>query len=175
MSYLMTVMYAFCDAYYNAPVEAFGELIAEAIDLIKTYASEQKDTEIDTKEFKGKVAAALKTAKSGRAISAANRAKIKAIIKAVQDHHEAHGIDSNNVIAALKDLCGPDEGNEGEEKQATPVSPKPKVEVRDIRQVNDGFEDIMTARRVLRKVDDVVGKALSDLNSKFRENHSARR
>jgi hypothetical protein len=121
-------------------------------------------------EFEKRMALALK---SGRAISAANKAKIKAIMKSVEDIHEAHGKSSNDVIAALKDLCGPDEGNEGEEpaKQA----PKPKVEVRGTRQVNDGFEDIMTARRVLRTVDDVVGKALSDLNSKFRENHSARR
>jgi hypothetical protein len=120
-------------------------------------------------------AEALLATKSGRAISSANKEKIKAIIKSVEDGHAAHGVASNTVIAALKDLMGPDEGNEGEEKPEKTASPKPKVEVRDIRQVNDGFEDIMTARRVLRKVDDVVGKALSDLNTKFRENRPDRR
>jgi hypothetical protein len=111
--------------------------------------------------------------KSGRTISAATRTKIQNVIKCMKDMHEAHGQSTDTVIAALTDLMGP-EGNEGEEP-AEKQTPKPKVEVRGTRQVNDGFEDIMTARRVLRTVDDVVGKALSDLNTKFRENHSARR
>jgi hypothetical protein len=116
-----------------------------------------------------------KSEKSGRAISAANKEKIKSIIKAVEDHHTAHGTESNNVIAALKDLMGPDEGNEGEEKPEKQVSPKPKVEVRGTAPANDSFEAIMAARAVLRTVDTVVGKALKDLNFKFRENYSARR
>jgi hypothetical protein len=113
--------------------------------------------------------------KSGRAISAANKEKIKAIIKAVSDHHEAHGIDSNNVIAALKDLCGPDEGNEGEEKSAKQASPKPKVEVRATLPANAAFEAAMETRKVLRTVDAAVGEALKDLNSLFREKFPTRR
>jgi hypothetical protein len=117
--------------------------------------------------------------KSGRAISAANKEKIKAIIKAVEDHHTAHGTESNNVIAALKDLSGPDEGNEGEDKKAAAqpvvVAPKPKVEVRGTAPASESFEAIMAARAVLRTVDTVVGDALKDLNTKFREQFPTRR
>jgi hypothetical protein len=115
--------------------------------------------------------------KSGRAISAANKEKIKSIIKAVEAHHEAHGTESNNVIAALKDLMGPDEGNEGEEgkPEKTASSPKPKVEVRATLPADAAFEATMAARKVLRTVDSAVGDALKDLNTIFREKFPTRR
>jgi len=118
--------------------------------------------------------------KSGRAISAANKEKIKAVIKAIEDGHAAHGVASNNVIAALKDLMGP-EGNEGEEYKAAPVlpvapvSPNPKVEVRDIRPTDGTFEAFMVNRRVLRTADAAIGKALEDLNKNFQKLFPARR
>jgi hypothetical protein len=113
--------------------------------------------------------------KSGRAISAANKEKLNAVIKSVEDLHAAHGKSSNDVIAALKDLIGPDGGSEGEEKPSKTVSPKPKVEVRDIVPANDSFEAFMATRKVLRTVDAVVRDALKDLNSKSRERYPARR
>ena len=51
MGYIQTVIYAFCDAYYDSPVESFGDLLSEAIEIIQAYASEEssKDAEPDKK------------------------------------------------------------------------------------------------------------------------------
>jgi hypothetical protein len=111
--------------------------------------------------------------KSGRTISAATRTKIQNVIKCIKDMHDGHGQSTDTVIAALTDLIGP-EGNEGEEP-AEKQTPKPKVEARSTRQGNDGFDDIMLARRVLQAVDNVVGKGLTRINLKLRENHSDHR
>jgi hypothetical protein len=54
------------------------------------------------------------TVKSGRAISAKNKEKLKAILEKMDSHH-------NDVTAALKELIGSDDGDGGEEP-----SPKPK-------------------------------------------------
>ena len=81
-----------------------------------------------------------------------------------------------DVNAALKAIASG--GSEGEEHQADEKSadaPKPKVEVRDIRQPVDAFEVFMANRRVLRTVDSAIGKALEDLNRNFKENFAARR
>ena len=117
--------------------------------------------------------------KSGRQISAKNKAKIEAVMKSIDEYKAQHAADhekfSNNVIAALKDLMGP-EGSEGEEQHGkAAAAPKPKVEVRATRTFTDTFEAFMNTRRVLRTVDTAVGSALKNLNDIFREEFPNRR
>jgi hypothetical protein len=114
--------------------------------------------------------------KSGRQISAANKEKIKAIIKALEDHHTEHGASTQKQIAALTDLMGPD-GSEGEDDKPpkAEIAPKRKVEVIDVHQPMDSFEAFMVTRRTLRTVDSIVGDALKDLNESFRKKFSDRR
>jgi hypothetical protein len=114
--------------------------------------------------------------KSGRSISAANKDKIKAVIKTVEDHHTEHGNEIQKQIAALKDLMGPD-GSEGEDEkpQKTAVAPKQKVEVIDVHQPMDSFEAFMVTRKTLRTVDSIVGDALKGLNESFRKKFPDRR
>jgi hypothetical protein len=138
-------------------------------------------------EEDGKAAADIET-KSGRQISAANKEKIKAVIKAVQDFHEAHTSEhekhTNDVIAALKALMGPDEGNDGEEpKPKAAEAPKPRsrsagaainLEVTDVAEMTP-FQAFMFNRDLLRTVNSTTGKALEAWNKKFRENFPNRR
>ena len=179
-------------AEHGEHVKCFDKAIEEfkSIDEFEKSASAELDrhqkaqmdlckAEMGEGEADGKAAIQIEQ-KSGRAISAANKEKIKAVIKSIEDSHAAHGVASNNVIAALKDLMGP-EGNEGEEHKdapeppAEPVAPKPKVEVRDSRPADETFEVFMANRRVLRTVDAAVGKALEDLNKNFQKLFPARR
>jgi hypothetical protein len=167
--------------------KAIDDLTKKAADELGRHGKAQ--TELCKAEFEEKKSAEeeVKTPeiieteqKSGRAISAANKEKIKAVIKSIEDLHAEHGKSSNNVIAALKDLMGPD-GNEGEEHKAAPekpvapVAPKNKVEVKETRSANDTFEAFMATRQVLRTVDIAVGEALKDLNTKFREKFPTRK
>jgi hypothetical protein len=55
--------------------------------------------------------------KAGRAISAANADKIKAIIKTVEDYHEAHATHTEDVTAALKAIIASGDGGEEPPKE----------------------------------------------------------
>lgn len=138
----------------------------------KTEEPETEEPEPDTEEEKSI------NEKAGRQISAKNKEKITSVIKALEDLHETHGKSTNDVIAALKDLMGP-EGNEGEEpkdEKISPEAPKSKVEVRDISRTDvDPFEAFMFGRQVLRRVDSEIGQALELFNRRFKERFSDRR
>lgn len=168
-----SVFDAFISAYLDesAGVDDYDKLLDEAVALMK-------DTE--TKSFPDSKIRPL-IGKAGREISAKNKEKIKAVIKAIEefkaDAASAHDKHSQTVIAALKDLMGPDAGNEGEEQkpQKTATAPKTKVEVRDISRPVDAFEAYMFGRQVLRKVDSVIGEGLEQLNKKFKLSFPDRR
>jgi hypothetical protein len=124
--------------------------------------------------------------KSGRAISAANKAKLEAATKSLDDLHEAHAKalndltekhkkDISNVTAALKAIASSGSGGEEQEPQKEVIAPQSKVEVRDIRPADGTFEAFMANRRVLRTVDAAVGKALEDLNKTFKKQFPDRR
>lgn len=157
-----SVFSAFISAYLDekAAVEDYDTLLAEAVALMKN---------TETKSYPDSTIRPL-IGKSGRAISAATKEKIKAIITTLETHNTEHGDATQKQIAALKDLMGPD-GSEGEDgkPQKEVIAPKRKVEVRDIRSANDTFEAFMATRQVLRTVDSAVGKSLEDLNKRFKE------
>jgi tetratricopeptide (TPR) repeat protein len=64
------------------------------------------------------------TMKIGRQISAKNKEKLNTIVKALEDHHSEHEKSTNTVIAAVKELIGSEEGDEGKEPKPSKALPR---------------------------------------------------
>jgi hypothetical protein len=88
----------------------FASLVAEAV---KSGLAEEGGS-LDQLSERIVKAIALK---AGRAISAANADKIKAIIKTVEDYHEAHATHTEDVTAALKAIIASGDGGEEPPKE----------------------------------------------------------
>lgn len=182
MSYVMTVMYAFCNAYYESPVESFFELIKEAISLIEEYVKhEQEESDEDEeaegqeqKKYAGLVADFVKKGKTkaGRAISAKTKDKIEACIKAIENGHAEHGKFTDDVTAALKAIVASGDG--GEETQPE----KKSGEAPNSRSSTSGataeLETYLFTQRLVRQVKTASEGALRQLGDKIREIRSGR-
>ncbi len=161
------IFYAFTSAYMDDSVGVgdFEKLLDEAVALMKG------------EKEKSFVAGFI--GKAGASISAKNKEKINAAIKALEAHHESFAADhqksTNDVIASLKDLIGPPKEDEGketpDEKSAAPkqrsstsgaaphknLSPSEELEVylfaqRLVRQIKTASEN------GLRQINDVLAK-----------------
>jgi hypothetical protein len=180
MSYIMTVMYAFCNAYYESPVESFFELIEEAVDLIEEYAKhEGEESDADEaaegqsqgeKKYAGLVAKFVQQGKTkaGRAISAANKDKLKEIIKAIEDHHTEHGEDTDKITAALKALIASGDGGE-ETKPDEKSGAAPELKVEHLGSANADLETYLLTQRLARQVKSAAEGALRQINKKISE------
>jgi hypothetical protein len=181
MNYVMTVMYAFCNAYCESPVESFFELIAEAIELIQAYAKneqEESDAEEEAeghedKKYSGLVAKYVQEGrtKSGRAISAANQDKLKAIIKALEDHHTEHGKAIDEITAALKAISASGDG--GEEPKTDEKSVTAPNSRSSTSGANSELETYLFTQRLVRQVKTASEGALRQINEKIKKVHSS--
>jgi hypothetical protein len=121
-----------------------------------------------------KKAAAEVEQKSGRAISAVNGEKIKAVIKALEEHHEAHGVATQNVIASLKELSSSPQDDEGEEqkpeKKAAALKPRSSTS-----GANAEMETYIFTQRLVRQVKTASEGALRQINEKIKETRSSGR
>lgn len=116
-----------------------------------------------------------KAVKSGRAISAANKAKIDAVIKAIEEFKTQHAADheefTNKVIAALKDLQGPEPG-EGKENQDE-KSGAPKARSATSSAATNGnlseLDAYLFAQQLMRKVNLATRDGLRQINEDIRK------
>ena len=75
--------------------------------------------------------------KIGASISAKNKEKIDAVIKALEAHHAEHEKSTNDVIASLKELMGSPQDDEGEEQkpdEKSDAAPKPRSSPQEPRR-----------------------------------------
>jgi hypothetical protein len=105
--------------------------------------------------------------KAGRAISAKNKEKLKAILEKMDSHH-------NDVTAALKELIGSDEGDGGEEPSPKPEGEKPEGDEKALnsRSSTSGaaaeLETYLFTQRLVRQVKTASEGALRQINEKIR-------
>lgn len=167
-----SVFSAFISAYLDekVAVEDYDKLLDEAVALMKN---------TETKSFPNSTIRPL-IGKSGRSISAKTKEKIDAVIKAVEKHRADHAADTDTTIAALKELKGSPQGDEGKDdaEEKSSHTPKPRssppraalntdAEI-DISKMSE-FEAFMFTRKLLRAVNSESGKRLSELNEVFRK------
>jgi len=184
VSYVMQVMYAFCEAFYYADVTDFFELLEEAIELIEAYASHEKTGETDAEEqaegqsqkSAPRILAKLKEIrKSGRTISNATKDKLDGVIKALEEHktkaeedHKAHLDHTDDVIAAVKAITP--EGDEGDDDGKKAVTPKQRPSTagpapRQKGKASEEFDALLFAQRLLRQIKTGTDDALRQINS----------
>ncbi len=200
ISYVMTIMYAFADAYYMSDNEAFYELLDEAIGLLQAYSAEEKsegpEDEEAEKAMKEKIAGLVKKTfeagnlKYGRSISKKTKEKLEATVKAIEDLHGEHGKSTDAITAALKELIGseepgggeekpdPEEGGEKSQPAARGVSPnqRPRPSERVAgKKGSDDFEVFMQTRELLKAVHVASREGLSKINDIFREKYPDRK
>lgn len=109
-------------------------------------------------------------AKAGRAISAKNKEKLKAILEKMESHH-------NDVTAAIKELMGSEDGDGGEEP-----SKKPKDdESDDEKALKQGrapqgataeLDVYLFTQRIVRQVNSASEGALRQIKEKIKEARS---
>jgi hypothetical protein len=164
-----SVFYAFTAAYMDesVAVEDFEKLLDEAVALMK-------DVEA---EVKGKLAPHY-VFKSGRAISAKNKEKLSAIVKALEDHHTEHGKSIDDVTAALKEFISSGDGGEEtskpDGKAAAAEVPELKVEhlgSNGKKQASE-LETYLFSQRLARQVKTAAEGALRQINQKIKELNS---
>jgi hypothetical protein len=105
--------------------------------------------------------------KAGRAISAATKEKLKAIIKAIEDHHEEHGKSTDEITAALKSLV--DAGGGGEEPkpgEKSGAAPKPRSSPSGAKA---DLEVYLFNQRLVRQVKTAAEEVLRQINPKIKE------
>jgi hypothetical protein len=126
-------------------------------------------------------AAAEAIQKAGASISAKNKEKLNAVIKALEAHHEEHGKSTNDVIASLKELMGSPQEDEGEEKKSEEASaPKPRssppvaTESKSDEPLTE-FETYMLTRKLLKAVYQTAGEGLTKISKDLREKYPSRR
>jgi hypothetical protein len=178
LGFVQSVIWALCDAVWQADVEDFFELLEEAIEIIENYAEHEKNGETDAEEeaegqSQGKRLGAYLSAriKSGRKISAATEKAIKAVCDALEEHHEQHGEDMEKAIADLKAIAeGPGEGEDGEK-----AAPNAKVGTLRTNPMREGLDSVSLVRDLLREVNSSSAKGLEKLNEKFGRHFGGRR
>ena len=115
--------------------------------------------------------------KSGRVISAKNKAKIESAIKALEEHHAEHGKSTDNVIAALKELIAPqgDEGEEPKPEEKSDEAPNSRSSTSGAGEKNmNELEAYLFVQRLVRQVKTASEGALRQINEKVKERRSVR-
>jgi hypothetical protein len=112
--------------------------------------------------------------KAGRAISKKNKDKLKAIVKAIEDHHTEHEKFTNDVTAAIKELIGSEDGDGGEEPSDKPEGEQPEGEkALNSRSSTSGasaeLEAYLLTQRLARQVKTASEGALRQINEKIRK------
>jgi len=120
--------------------------------------------------------------KIGRRISAANKEKITAAVKALEDGHEEHGKSIQNVIAALKELVSQgDEGEERPEKSAAPNSRSSSAgaatnkEAKENEMTISEYDAYLFAQRLMRQVKTASEDGLRQIKETLRAKAPSRR
>lgn len=152
------------------------------MDMVKAEAERMGDGEDEGKNIKAFVAAVKSIVtgklteteidaivKAGRAISAANKEKIKAIIKTIEDYHEAHATHTTDVTAALKAIMASGDG--GEEPSPEPEGDGKKT--LNSRSSTSGakaeLEAYLFNQRLARQVKTAAEGVLRQVNPKIKE------
>ena len=125
--------------------------------------------------------------KAGRAISAANKDKIKAIIKAIEDHHTEHGKSSDVVIAALKELASSG-GGEGEEPSKKPNGEEPDGDEKALnsrsrtsgapaskKELMSELDSYLLVQRLARQIKSASEDGLRQINETLRKKYPGRK
>jgi len=99
--------------------------------------------------------------KSGRAISAKNKEKLKAILEKMEAHH-------NDVTAAIKELMGSEDGDGGEETKPEKSGAAPELKVEHLGS-NAELETYLFGQRLVRQVKTASEGALRQFNEKIKE------
>lgn len=112
-----------------------------------------------------------KAIKAGRAISAKNKDKLKAILEKMDSHH-------GEVTAALRELIGSPDGDGGEEpkpdeKSGTAPNSRSSTSGATVNGMSD-LEAYLFTQRLVRQVKTASEGALRQLNEKIRDIRSAR-
>jgi hypothetical protein len=172
---------------FKSETDGDPEKCEKAIDEFRTKADDELERhekahkELCEAEFgEGEDDEKKAVTKSGRAISAANAEKIKAVIKAVEDYHQQHTEDhqkhTDNVIAALKELMAPKQGDDGEEDEDDESrARKSRSSSAGAATNKDGtmseLDTYLFAQRLLRQVksasEDGLRQVKEDLKKKF--------
>ena len=118
--------------------------------------------------------------KAGRAISRKNKEKLKAIVKAIEDHHTEHEKFTKDTTAAIKELIGSEDGDGGEEPSEKPEGEKPEGEkALNSRSSTSGasaeLETYLFTQRLVRQVKTASEGALRQINEKIRTARSSGR
>lgn len=154
------VFYAFTNAYIDdaTPVDDFEKLLDEAVALMK---------DIETKA-KGILATHMK---SGRQISAKNKEKIQAIIKALEDHHTGHGKSVDEVTAALKEFISSGDGGEEPKPEKTGPAPNSRSRISGAndhkKSSSEELEAYLFGQRLVRQIKTVSENGLRQLNERL--------
>lgn len=187
LNYVMTVMYALCEASWGVEPTEFFPLLEEAIELIEAYAEHEKNGESDAEEAaegdsqKRTIVDRVKAIrKSGRAISAANRTKIESVIKAIEEFHAEHTADhqqfTEKAIAALKELSSSpgDEGKEGEDQKSHTPNARSSSAGAATNSMSE-LEAYLFAQRLVRQVKSASEDGLRQLKDVLRTKFPSRR
>lgn len=106
--------------------------------------------------------------KAGRAISAKNKEKLKAILEKMESHH-------NDVTAAIKELIGSEDGDGGEEPSQKPKDDESDGDEKALksRSSTSGataeLENYLFTQRLVRQVKTASEDALRQIKEKIRE------
>ena len=119
--------------------------------------------------------------KSGRAISAANKAKIDTVIKAIEEYHAEHTADhqqfTDKAIAALKELMAPpqgDEGKDGAEKSHTPNARSSSAGAATNGNMSE-LDAYLFAQRLMRQVKSASEDGLRQIKENLKTKFPSRR
>lgn len=149
-------------------IEEFTKAVGDELDRHEKAHKAMCDAEFGEGEDDEKKAVVEATEKSGRAISAKNKEKLKAVLEKMDSHH-------NDVTAALKELIGSEDGDGGEEP-----SPKPKDDESEgdekalnSRSSTSGasaeLDAYLLGQRLARQVKSATEDALRQFKEKIRE------
>jgi hypothetical protein len=134
------------------------------MELCEKEAERMGEGEDDGKSEEEKAIAEL-ARKAGRAISAKNKEKLKAILEKMESHH-------NDVTAAIKELMGSEDGDGGEEHK-----PDEKGGAPNSRSSTSGASELETyllTQRLVRQVKTAAEGALRQINEKLKDARNGR-
>jgi tetratricopeptide (TPR) repeat protein len=146
-----------CDAEFGKGDEDEEKDMKAFIAAVKSVATGKLiDTEMDV------------IFKAGRAISAANKAKMDVVVKAIDDHHTEHGKHTDEITAALKAIMASGDG--GEEP---PNGDEPDRKALNSRSSTSGagadLEAYLFGQRLVRQVKTVSEDALRQFKLQIRQ------
>ena len=172
LNYVMTVMYAFCRCYYNAPVTQFFELLQEAIELIESYAEHEKTGESDAEEnAEGQaqkqtiVAMVKEIRKTGAKLSGETKEKLGEAHK----HIKAAKAVLEALHGGLTDGDGEEKPADGDDKKIA-RDPANKRSSRASRTPADkDLNDRIALRAAVRGIEAATRDVLAKLNNSLKK------